>query len=187
MKHIEVTVLPIAALNPAEYNPRFISDTEKAKLKRSITEFGMVEPIVVNSDKTIIGGHQRVTCARELGWNDVPCVVVTLPKEKEKLLNLALNRIVGEWDYNKLYDILVSLEGDDMTVAGFDTDEIKKIRDLLDSATEDIDLTDDFDDKIGQIELRVFIPPDHPDLEKIRYAVKRVKDDYPEVVIKEML
>jgi len=183
----EIVLKLISDLNPAVYNPRFISDTEKAKLKRSIMEFGMVEPIVINSDLTIIGGHQRVVSAREIGWTEVPCIIVNLDKQKEKLLNLALNKITGEWDYNKLYDILVVLEGDDISLAGFDTDEIKKIKDLLDSASGEIDLTDDFDDKIKQVELRVFVAPDHPQLESIRYAVKKVKEDFPDIIIKEML
>lgn len=182
-----IVMLAISLLNPAVYNPRFINDTEMAKLKRSLMEYGMVEPIVVNKDFTIIGGHQRVKGAKELGWVEVPCVVLDIDKTKEKLLNLALNKIQGEWDYNKLYDILVVLEGDDISLAGFDTDEIKKIRDLLDSASGEIDLGADFDDKIKQVEIRVFVAPDHQDLEKIRYEVRKIKDTYPAVIIKEIL
>lgn len=183
----EIVLITIEKLNPATYNPRFISDIEKAKLKRSIQEYGMVEPIVVNADNTIIGGHQRVVAAKELGWSEVPCIVVSLDKHKEQLLNLALNRIQGEWDYNKLYDILAVMEGDDISLAGFDTDEVKKIRELLSSASEDIDLKDEFEDKINQVEFRVFIAPDHPNLEQVRYAVRKIKDEYPDIVIKELL
>jgi len=182
-----IVLIEVGKLNPAIYNPRFINETEMAKLKRSIMEFGMVEPLVINKDLTVIGGHQRLKASIELGWTKVPCVVVDLDKRKEQLLNLALNKIQGEWDYNKLYDILVVLEGDDISLAGFDTDEIKKIKDLLDSATSDIDLGENFDDKIKQVEIRVFISPAHAQLEQIRYAIKKVREEYPDITIKEIL
>jgi ParB-like chromosome segregation protein Spo0J len=186
-KKIEIVYIAISALNPAEYNPRFMSDTEMAKLKRTLMDDGMVEPIVVNKDMTIIGGHQRVKGAKELGWTEVPCVVLDISKEKEKLLNLKLNKISGEWDYNKLYDILITFEGDDIVLSGFDTDEVKKIKDLLDASSGEIDLAGDFDDKIKQVEIRVFVTPDHPQLESIRYSVKKVKEEYPDIIIKEIL
>lgn len=177
----------ISELNPAEYNPRHISEVEFAKLKRSLMEFGLVEPIVINKDNQIIGGHQRVKAAEAIGWTEVDCIVVDLEPHKAQLLNLALNRIQGEWDYNKLYDILVKLEGDDIKLAGFDVDEVKKIRELLSTLDEELDLSDDFEDKIKQIEMRVYIQPDHPQLNAIRYAIKKVKEDYPDIVIKEIL
>ena len=72
--------IEIKKLNPAIYNPRKMDDEDFESLKKSVGEFGLVEPIVVNSDFVIIGGHQRVRAASELGWKEVPCVMVELNK-----------------------------------------------------------------------------------------------------------
>lgn len=184
---MEIINRKISELNPAAYNPRFISETEMAKLKKSILEFGFVEPVVVNADNTIIGGHQRVKAATEIGWTEVPCVMVNVTPERAKLLNLALNKISGEWDYNRLYDILLSLPDDDVKLAGFDKDEMAKIKALLAQLDDDINLDDDFEKEIKQVEFRVLIAPDHPDVEKVRYQVKKIKEDFPNIIIKESL
>ena len=66
MKTAELKVLPVASLKPAEYNPRKKlkpGDKEYQKIKDSIEEFGFADPLVVNKDMTIIGGHQRLTVA----------------------------------------------------------------------------------------------------------------------------
>jgi len=106
---METRMIPISKLKPAAYNPRSISTADMKKLQSSLAEFGMVEPVVVNKDYTIIGGHQRVQAAAALGWKEVPCCIVDLPKRKEKLLNLALNKISGKWDDGKLADLLDEL------------------------------------------------------------------------------
>ena len=84
--------MKIDDLKFAEYNPRKISSKEMIKLKNSLKEFGFVQSIIINQDNTIVGGHQRVKAARELGMIKVPCVTVDLDKEKEKALNIALHR-----------------------------------------------------------------------------------------------
>ena len=94
MKTAKLSVLPIKDLNPAEYNPRKRlkpGDKEYEKIKHSIEEFGFADPVVVNSDMTIIGGHQRVTVAAALGYTEVPCAIVEVSKTQEKALNIALN------------------------------------------------------------------------------------------------
>ena len=101
MKTAKLSVLPIKDLNPAEYNPRKKlkpGDKEYEKIKHSIEEFGFADPVVVNSDMTIIGGHQRVTVAAALGYTEVPCAIVEVSKTQEKALNIALNKISGEWN-----------------------------------------------------------------------------------------
>ena len=115
----------IADLKPAEYNPRKAltpEDAEYQKIKRSIETFGYIDPIIINMDGTIIGGHQRYTVLTDLGYTEVDVVVVDLSKEDEIALNVALNKISGEWDELKLRDVLVELDlGDyDISLTGFD-------------------------------------------------------------------
>ena len=105
MKTAELKVLPVTVLKPAEYNPRKKlkpGDKEYEKIKNSIEEFGFADPLVVNADMTIIGGHQRLTVAQDLGYTEVPCAVVDVDKTREKALNIALNKITGAWDENLL-------------------------------------------------------------------------------------
>jgi len=102
----------LADLKAAEYNPRKAltpDDAEYQKIRRSIEEFGYVDPIIINEDGTIIGGHQRATVLKDLGYQEVDVVVVALDKQREKALNIALNKITGEWDEVKLKDLLLDL------------------------------------------------------------------------------
>ena len=91
MKSAELKVLPVTDLKPAAYNPRKklkSGDAEYEKIKNSIQEFGFADPLVVNADMTIIGGHQRLTVAMDLGFIEVPCAVVDVDKTREKALNI---------------------------------------------------------------------------------------------------
>ncbi len=110
-----------------------------AALKKSIQRFGFVDPVVVNQrqgknwkaaerGEVIVGGHQRVRAARELGMKEVPVVHVSLPPDKEKLLNLALNKIGGEFDLQKLSVLLRELREAkaDLEASGFSEREIAK-------------------------------------------------------------
>lgn len=109
----ELKMLPVSVLKPAAYNPRKKlkpGDKEYEKIKNSITEFGFADPLVVNADMTIIGGHQRLTVAMELGYTEVPCAVVDIDKTREKALNIALNKITGAWDDSLLADLLKDIE-----------------------------------------------------------------------------
>ena len=97
MKTAELRMIPVDQLKPAEYNPRKKlkpGDAEYEKIKASISEFGFADPLVVNADMTIIGGHQRLTVATDLGYTEVPCAVVDVDKTREKALNIALNKII---------------------------------------------------------------------------------------------
>lgn len=91
-----------ADLLPADYNPRKDlkpGDAEYEKLKRSIEQFGYVEPVIWNQTTgRVIGGHQRLKVLMDMGMTEVDCVVVALDEEKEKALNIALNKISGDWD-----------------------------------------------------------------------------------------
>ena len=125
MKTIDV---PISELKPASYNPRKWSDKAIEDLKQSIQEFGLVDPIIVNSaperKNTVIGGHFRLKVAKELGFTSVPVVYVNVPDlKKEKELNLRLNRNLGEFNY----DLLAEFEQDLLKEVGFDSQELDKI------------------------------------------------------------
>ncbi len=131
-KTAELKVLPVSVLKPAEYNPRKKlkpGDREYEKIKNSIEEFGFADPLVVNSDMTIIGGHQRLTVAIALGYTEVPCAVVDVDKTREKALNIALNKITGAWDEQMLADLLTDLkEADyDLDYTGFDAPEVETL------------------------------------------------------------
>lgn len=140
---IAIKTIALSELQKADYNPRIDlkpGDKEYEKIKRSIEEFGYVEPVIVNKDKTIIGGHQRIKVLKDLGYENIECVVVDLDKTKEKALNIALNRIEGGWDYNKLEQVLNELaESDfDVEITGFSNEEIENAsQDLISDLLQD--------------------------------------------------
>ena len=142
VKKIE-TIAP-GLLNPSVYNPRTISPQEFAKLRRSLREFGFVEPVVVNNGNKIVGGHQRVRAAIEEGLKRVPIVRLDLPEKKAKALNLALNRISGEWDLPLLKNLLGELDTPDfdIEITGFDETEVAEIMQATSSQAEKVDPAD---------------------------------------------
>jgi site-specific DNA-methyltransferase (adenine-specific) len=130
---MEWQTLSLDALKPAAYNPRKklkAGDKEYEKIKNSIQEFGYVEPIIVNYDMTVIGGHQRLTVLKDMGYTEVQCVVVHIEDEaKVKALNIALNKITGAWDEQLLADLLVDLQSQDFNTdfTGFEAPEIEQL------------------------------------------------------------
>jgi len=127
---MEIQNIEIKKLKPSVYNPRKISEEDMESLKQAIKEFGLVEPIVVNKDFAIIGGHQRVRAASGLGMAKVPCIMVDLDKRREKILNLALNRIVGTWDETKLSKLITEIskyDGDIKNLTGFRDFEMNQL------------------------------------------------------------
>lgn len=124
---MEVQEIKVSELKPSAYNPREITEKDFSSLKKSIQEFGFVEPVVINKEKGIIGGHMRVKAAQELSMETIPCVTVDLPPEREKLLNLALNRISGRWNTQKLGELIVDLSTKkvDLDLSGFEGWEIE--------------------------------------------------------------
>ncbi len=153
-------------LVPAPYNPRVDlrpGDPDYEKLKRSIQEFGLVEPVVWNKRTGhVVGGHQRLKILRELGYKEVEVSVVDLDEKREKLLNVALNKIEGDWDNFKLKELLQELEfgGADIELTGFDEDEIDK---LFQQFVVDEEIRDDAfdpDEVLKEIEQPVTRPGD---------------------------
>lgn len=120
-------------LIPAIYNPRKDlqeEDREYQKLKKSINEFGYVEPIIYNkATGVIVGGHQRLKVLKDLGYEEVEVIEIEETEEREKALNIALNKVEGEWDMTKLKDLLQDLDtGEiDMDLTGFDDWEIENL------------------------------------------------------------
>lgn len=113
---LRVKQTPLTELRAASYNPRKITRTQLEALKRSLEEFGAVEPAVALPDGELVGGHQRVEAARELGWSTFPTVRVDLDPIQAKALNLALNKIAGDWDTPLLAELVAEL--DDQADAG---------------------------------------------------------------------
>lgn len=137
---MNISNIPVGELNPATYNPRKISRQMLKSLKATIKEFGMVDPLIVNKDMTIIGGHQRFKACLELGFTEMPCVVLDLPKSKEKALNLALNKVTGDWDRKKLEKLLTEIEAIDIELTGFDEQEITKLIEDLNIEAPEYDI-----------------------------------------------
>lgn len=127
---MDIVKLPINEIELSEYNPRKDlrpGDPEYEKLYNSIEEFGYVSPIIVNkNNNVIIGGHQRYKVLRELGYKEIDCILVDLDEQREKALNIALNKIEGEWDMDKLSELFADFqaEGFDVSLTGFDKSEI---------------------------------------------------------------
>ena len=115
----------ISELVFAEYNPRQLSKDQFKQIKDSITRFGIVDPIIVNSNEDrlniIIGGHQRVKVALEMGIDAVPCHYVNLTRDKERELNIRLNKNTGEWDWQILSE---AFDVDELIEWGFSEDEL---------------------------------------------------------------
>jgi ParB-like chromosome segregation protein Spo0J len=143
---VQVDIRPIKSIKTAKYNPRKISDQALESLKQSIERFGFVDPVIVN-DRTgvLVGGHQRIKAAKELGLEAVPVVGVNLDEGEEKALNVALNKISGEWDLDLLKGVLEDIQADglDLSLTGFDEQELASL--LNPSAAFDYSVLDDGD------------------------------------------
>ena len=115
---------------PADYNPRKDlqpEDDEWKNIARSLATFGYVDPIIINQDGTIIGGHQRAKVLQAMGHKEVDVVVVDMEKSDEMALNIALNKIGGQWDLDKLKDTLQDIDTSslDIKVTGFSEGELQ--------------------------------------------------------------
>ena len=171
---MEIVKVDINELISPEYNPRQITDNEMEKLKNSINEFGYVVPIIVNKHNNhIVGGNQRCLALKQLGYTMIDVIYIDEPDiNKEKALNIRLNNLSGEWDTNKLQNILddlklqefdVSLTGFDIEVQKFEFDDNSPIynvpsSDIVDMKSEDQEETID--------EIYFEIPDDEPEYDE---------------------
>lgn len=163
----------IKDLDRAEYNPRIElipGDTEYENLRRSFATYGMLIPVVWNKrTNRVVGGHQRLTVLENEGETEVDVSVVDLDETQERQLNVALNKIEGGWDEEKLADLLTEL-GEDATLTGFTQQEI-------DSLTNDINSLidgDTIDEELKAIEelFNVSLTFDKADQEELKAYVK---------------
>ena len=133
---VEIESVDAESLHPDPANPRRIGKEELEALTRSLREFGFVQPVLARkADSVVIGGHQRLLAARRLGWKTVPVIFLDLSVEQSRLLNLALNRISGEWDQELLACMLAELrpvEDIDLSLSGFSEEELGKLLKSLD-------------------------------------------------------
>ena len=145
---MQIEKLKTELLIPADYNPRKDlkpGDPEYEKLKRSMEQFGYVEPVIWNKTTShVVGGHQRLKVLLDMGITEVECVVIEMNEEKEKALNIALNKISGDWDKDKLMLLIADLQGADFDISltGFEPAELDAL--FKDSLKDGIH-EDDFD------------------------------------------
>ena len=137
---MEIQSMPIEQIKAAKYNPRKDlkpGDAEFEKLKNSIERWDLVEPLVVNKRTgTLVSGHQRLKVCQALGIKTVEVVVVDLSPEREKLLNMSLNKNGSDWDYLKLEELFKEFDPEELNITGFDDDEIRKISALMDDTSD---------------------------------------------------
>ncbi|HUD06020.1 MAG TPA: DNA methyltransferase [Candidatus Saccharimonadales bacterium] len=141
-----ITQVKINTLKPSKYNPRRWSDEATGQLKESIKKFGLVDPLLVNSatdrENIVIGGHFRLKIAKDLGYKDVPVIYLNIPDEdREKELNVRLNKNLGDWDLSLLAEFDESL----LTDIGFSSEELDSIFDLDEVMPEQFDLQKELD------------------------------------------
>lgn len=134
MNNLTIKKMKIADLDPAKYNPRKElkpGDKEFEKLKNSIEHFGYVELIVVNTanHNTVISGHQRLNVLKYLNVDEIECVTVEMNETEEKALNIAMNKVSGEWNEQLLADLIVDLQSVDFNVdlTGFEAPEVEQL------------------------------------------------------------
>lgn len=150
--------IKIDRIRPASFNPRVDlkpGDPMYEKLRRSTEEFGCVVPLVVNEQTgNLVGGHQRLKVLQEQGIEEVDVVIVDLSPEKEKALNIALNRIQGDWDKEKLADLLdelTQIPEFDVELSGFDQPDIDAlIAEVRDTALAEKEETFDVQDALDE-------------------------------------
>lgn len=143
---MEFEVKRIADMNRAAYNPRVDlqpEDEEYQAIERSLKRHGLVQPVFWNCrTNTVVSGHQRLTVLEAQGETEVTVSVVDLDDIQEKELNVALNKITGEWDDDKLSVILNEL-GEEAADTGFTLPEIDVLRDELKSYFDDVTAPDE--------------------------------------------
>jgi hypothetical protein len=150
---MKTKMMNVDKLLPADYNPRVDlqeGDEEFEKLKAVIEKYGFVQPIVLNTRTgNIVGGHQRQKVAKSLGMDKVPVVEVDLDPTEEKTLNLALNKVGGSFDEEKLGQLLNELKvsDTDLNLTGFDAIEIEELTLAFDDTDFSMEDLNDFDDE----------------------------------------
>lgn len=166
---LDIIEMDLSELKPAEYNPNYMDDDELKKLDKSLCEFGFVDPIIYHvPTKIIIGGHQRQITKYaqgkkrgfslilgDIGWFFTDQEIELKDDNKIKALNLALNKIKGQFDQVKLESLFhgLKLEGFDTSLTGFDNVELLELETNIANKKEIIE--DNYDPDEADIEPRV--------------------------------
>jgi len=160
-----------------EYNPRTIDEESKKGLKKSLETFGYVDLLIVNErNNHVVGGNQRLSVLKELGYKELDCVVVDLDDHEERKLNVVLNSqyISGRYDMEKLSVIIEEIKNDvdfiDLRLDIFDVE--------VDDLKEPENLTSDSDSKPPRMTLTF---PDIETYELFKSKIDELIEDYPEV------
>ncbi|MCM1059451.1 MAG: ParB N-terminal domain-containing protein [Eubacterium sp.] len=148
---METAILKLADIRPAAYNPRIMlkqGDEEYEALKNSLERFGVATPLVVNrTTGNLVSGHQRLNVLKEMGVEKAEVVLIDVDADKEKLLNVALNKIDGEWDYGKLEELFAEFSDEDIQFTGYSVEEISGLFGKETSTAPSFDYEDDFDEE----------------------------------------
>lgn len=187
---MDIRRIGIGELRPAPYNPRVSlapGDARYERVARSIDEFDLVQPAVWNQRTGhIVGGHLRIEILRQRGATEVDCVVVDLPPERERALNVALNNpaVGGEWEMDKLVNLLdelQSLPDFDVTLTGFDD---QQLRDLVLSPDDGV-LTGELEEQPEAGDPRVTVILEMPDevWTRIEPRIDAIVADEPELEV----
>lgn len=187
---LKMQKIKINELKAAKYNPRRkLEKTDEAykRIKASIEEFGYVDPIIVNyKNMTVIGGHQRLEILKELGYEEIECVVVNLDEKQEKRLNLSLNKNSGYWDNTKLEELFdeLKLSEEELFSTGFSMSEVENLKtDFISDLLEDDFST--VDRQLDKFAITFNIPKEHE--EKFsKYIKTNGKDFLVEILINEV-
>jgi len=129
-ENMKIERISLDKLNPAPYNPREADEEDLMLLKKSLEEDGYVEPMVWNERTgNLVAGHQRFKILKKMGMKEIDVSVVNIPLEREKRLNLRLNKQAGKWNFTMLADMLMDLDTGafDMDLTGFGNNEIEGI------------------------------------------------------------
>ena len=147
---MKTATMKLSEITPAEYNPRKKlkpGDTEYEALKNSLERFGVAEPLIVNETTgKLVSGHQRLNVLLEMGTEEVEVVLVQLDEEQEKLLNIAMNKIEGDWDYGKLEALFSEISASDIKFTGFSEEELQN---LFEGEDAEPDFGDDGEEEDG--------------------------------------
>tara|TARA_R110002073_G_scaffold17422_8_gene65498 strand:+ start:941 stop:1519 length:579 start_codon:yes stop_codon:yes gene_type:complete len=179
MKPIKIKQRKISELNPAEYNPRQLTDKQYKQLKKSLKTFGCVEPVVINSNPMrkdiIVGGHQRCKVWADLGNDTIPTVEVELDEAAEMELNVRLNKNTGEFDFDMLANYF---EVSTLKEWGFQSFEFGQAYDDIDySVLEDMDMEDILKDKEDSVKRAIQIEFNAEDYELAQELVKKAREE----------
>jgi hypothetical protein len=164
----------ISELIPADYNPRRLTDSQRNQLKKSLEKFNLADPLILNTDNTLIGGHQRLKVLLELGYTEIDVRVPDRPltKDEEKELNLRLNKNQGEWDN----ELLLDFSNDLLLSVGFTEDELNLYKNGDDEGGFD-KLTDQEKSELEQVTFTL----DKPQMEILKEALNLSLENFKDL------